>query len=675
MLSPRPPTLQSQRPHGAAIETLPALLVIGVLIAWTQLQGGFSATTWYPGALFLLLLLAVSIAAGRWRFRALTGPARVALVALLAFTAWSYLSITWADAKGIAWDGANRTLLYLVIFSLLSGLRLGVGRSAAVLGTWALGTTALAVLVLIQLPHVPGVPVVLGPGLANPVGYTNAEAAIWLMAIWPALALATRRELPPAPRALFAAAIVVLADTALLSQSRGSLATTGIVLVLFLFAVPGRARSLLTLAPPAVAIGLTAPHLLHVANTVEKHRDRVNDLGTVAGPILLAALAAGLVIGTMALVESYRPPAERVYETGRRAVTIAAIALAAAGVAAAVVAVGDPVRRVNREWRAFKANSAPDARAAGHLTAGFGGARYDYYRVALDVFAEHPVLGIGVDNFAEDYMARGRAIEFPTYPHSVELRALLQTGVVGALLLAVAIGAALLAAWRAMRGPPALAGVVAGGATMVFSYWFVQGSADWLWEFPALGGAAFATLGLAVGLASSDAGDRAPVRSRLARSARWAFAGALTLAATASLALPWTAALEIKRAESVWRGAPEAAFHQLDAAARLNPLADQPGLTAGSIGLRLGMLERARHYFEQALARDPRNAYATLELGAIASNEGRRQQALALVSRAVALNPQDFVTRNALGPVRLGQPIDITALNRQIAASAADAQR
>ena len=72
----------------------------------------------------------------------------------------------------------------------------------------------------------------------------------------------------------------------------------------------------------------------------------------------------------------------------------------------AVAAVGDPVDRLDREWTEFKET----------------GARYDYYRVALDLFAENPVTGIGADNFAQDYRERGRVGERPTSPHSLELR-------------------------------------------------------------------------------------------------------------------------------------------------------------------------------------------------------------------------------------------------------------
>ncbi len=73
----------------------------------------------------------------------------------------------------------------------------------------------------------------------------------------------------------------------------------------------------------------------------------------------------------------------------------------------------------------------------------------------------------------------------------------------------------------------------------------------------------------------------------------------------------------------------------LEEAAKLNPLSDRPYLVEGSIALRFGDLARAKNAFSQALGRVPDDAYAALELGAIASQSGERARALALLERAV----------------------------------------
>ncbi len=75
--------------------------------------------------------------------------------------------------------------------------------------------------------------------LSYPAGYPNATAAQWLMAFWPALLLARGARLPWAVRGLFAGGAVVLADVALLSQSRGSLYAMA-VMVALVFALRAR---------------------------------------------------------------------------------------------------------------------------------------------------------------------------------------------------------------------------------------------------------------------------------------------------------------------------------------------------------------------------------------------------------------------------------------------------
>ena len=99
----------------------------------------------------------------------------------------------------------------------------------------------------------------------------------------------------------------------------------------------------------------------------------------------------------------------------------------------------------------------------------------------------------------------------------------------------------------------------------------------------------------------------------------------------------------------------------------LNPLSPIPDLTAGTIAVRLGRLPEASDRFEAALERDPTAGSANLQLGAIASEQGRRAAALRQLRRAVALNPRYNVSRQALRAVRQGRRIEAAQINRRIA--------
>jgi tetratricopeptide (TPR) repeat protein len=352
------------------------------------------------------------------------------------------------------------------------------------------------------------------------------------------------------------------------------------------------------------------------------------------------------------------------------------LALVGGGLAAA----GDPVTRVEHSWNSFKHGYSTSSRES-RLVSGLGSNRYDFYRVALDQFTAHPLAGIGVDNFQQQYLVHGRSSETPRYPHSIELRTLTETGVLGALLALAGLAAALLCAMRALRCRDALAAAVAAAALSGFGYWLVHGSVDWFWEFAGLGAPAFALLGLACSLAppGGEIARRAPFPRRrprrgpsrvalaaAARPAALAAGGLLALAGAVSLALPWFSQLQVQSAARVWTRAPATAYARLEDAAGLDPLSDEADLVAGSIALRYGDLTRAERYFRRALARNGDDAYATLELGAIASTRGQRATALALLERAVRLAPREALGREALALVRAGQRVSVYELNRAI---------
>jgi tetratricopeptide (TPR) repeat protein len=265
---------------------------------------------------------------------------------------------------------------------------------------------------------------------------------------------------------------------------------------------------------------------------------------------------------------------------------------------------------------------------------------------------------------------------------------------VGMLLAVVGLGAALLAGGRAAlssisRRADPVGATVAAAALTGFAYWLVHGSFDWFWEFAGLGAPAFALLGLACALAPRGTPDAPPEprgdapraasgpsqatgRSRRSLGGpalrRLAIAGGVTLAlaAAASLIAPWLSQRQVQNAARIWPTAPRRAYADLNDAADLNPLSDQPYVLAGSIALRFGDLARADHEFSLALQRDSGDAYALLERGAIASARGDRRQALRLLERTVRLSPHDQMIHEVEMSVREGHRISIEELNRSI---------
>ena len=657
----------------AAPITVPTLLAVAVFLAWTPLDGAQSVTRWAPGAIALIAGLGMTAFALPWSWRAQPPAVRVALAAFAAFTAWSFASIAWADDAGAALEGADRTLLYLVVFALFALWPQRPATAAWVLGLWTFGLGAIALVTLVRIGAVGDAATLFSDDrLIEPVGYPNAEAATWLMALWPAVAFAASARVPWPVRGAAAAVAVVLLDVALLSQSRGSVLALPVCALLFVAIVPGRLRHIAALVPIVGAAALALPKVLDMGDALNgTDAAAVRDAAdAVVRAVLLAAGAAGLVVAVVAAWERLAPPSPATARHVRRAWTGIVVAAAVVGAVGGLVALGDPVDRAHDAWHSFKGGYDDNVSSGSRLTAGLGSNRYDFYRVALDVFADHPVAGVGADNFFQDYLERGSSPETPRNPHNLALRTLQQTGVIGALLLLAGWAAALLAAWRAMRGgPDPLAATVAGGATLAFLYWVVHGMTDWFWEWAGLGAPAFALLGLACALAPRSAVAHAAAPGRRPGAVAAVGLAAGLIAAALVIASPWLAERDVERAGAVFATRPFEAYSRLDRAADVDPLSDRPALIKGSIALRYGDLARARSAFASALERNPRGQYATLELGAIASVQGDRARARALLARAVALAPRDATAREALAVVRDGGVVDLDALNRRLLAA------
>jgi tetratricopeptide (TPR) repeat protein len=654
--------------------TVPALAALGLLIAWASDQAGYPITHWAPGGLIVLALLCIALAAVGLRVAELPVPVKIALAALAAYTAFSYLSILWAGVPGDAWEGANRTLLYLLVFALFACWRQRGATSALLLVAWSGAMVVLAALTALHLNAAGSASLqsmLPGGRLQYPSGYPNANAAQWLMAFWPALLLARSERLPALLRGLLAGGAVLLAEVALLSQSRGSLYAAPVVLVLVFALLPGRVRTFALFVPVAAGIGAAAPIVLRVGDRLQNGNATHATVHSATVAMFVAVLAVTLVVAIGATAESRLQTAGGLRRGLSRALTGLATAVLIAGVVGGLVVAGNPITRVESAWHSFKGGYGQDSSSGSRLVSGLGSNRYDFYRVALDEFLAHPLAGIGADNFQQQYLLHGRSNETPHYPHSVELRTLAETGLVGAVLALVGLAGALIATARALRNPDPLARSVAAAAVAGFAYWVVQGSFDWFWEYAGLGAPAFALLGLCCALAPARRAVNADGRATAPRRRRTAFGGIAfgalcSLAAALSLAAPWLSQLQLQSAARIWTKAPATAYGRLNDSASLNPLSDQAYLVAGDIALRFGDIARAEHEFSLALARSPGDAYAALERGAIASSRGRRALALALLERAVRLNPRDTLAPQALRLVREGHRVDVEELNRAI---------
>jgi O-antigen ligase len=586
-----------------------ALSAAAWALAWVE-TGSIAGADWYPYALFACLLLAVVLVAGN-----ALRPTRLelaALAALVLLAGWDAISASWSAVPALARDEALLTLLYALVLltpivTLASQAQrlLACAAVAAVSSLLAVGAAAELRFGANQLDHF------YSGRLSFPISYPNALAAALLIGFWPAVVLASRRELNPLARALALGGAAAITAGWLQAQSKGGVAATAFAAVVLFAVSPARLR----LLPPAlIAAGLTA-----IAYRPLTAPFRAMTAGDVrhAGATALIVAVIGLVAGLVyALVD-------RRVTLGARATKVAGAGTAAAVVAVLAVGVALFFGRVyhagwfGEQWRAFKGD-APSQQASSHLLQ-LGSYRYDIWRVALDEWTSHPLAGIGSRGFGAAYLQHRRSPDVPARAHSVGLDALSETGVVGFVLLVLGLGLPLVVLVPRVRGRDPAATAAFGGA----AYWLAHASVDWIWTVPACGIPFFLLLG--TGLAGGE-------RSFLPRRAAWAGAAVLVVVALVAFVPPWLSARATARGDFA-------------AARRLDPLSVAPYLAEAGQAATPADAVRA---LEAAVRKEPRVVELRYDLALAYARERRFGRARAELLVARRLDPREPRIADAL---------------------------
>jgi hypothetical protein len=626
--------------------------VVGVWLAWAWFDGGFQPSLWGSLGAALVALLLIGGPVLRWsngdRLRLIAG------VALLLFVVWNFLSLAWAQFPGEAWTGADKTAAYAAGFALLAFARFRPRELVLLLGVYAAGVVVIAAVVLgrTALADDPG-RWFSDSRLVPPTGYTNASVALWMLAFWPALFLGSTRAAPAPLRPLFLAGAGLLLEIAVLGESRAWAVVLPLTAIVYVLLARERARALLGLAVVGAAMLAVLRPLLDVY-------ERGSAGATLAGPVDHAARATLLSCSVLLLVGlvwtfvDSRPPLPRKLNLG---IAVAAVMVVVAGTVWAAARVDHPGRWVSTRWHDFTCQTCGTAAGSSRFTGTLSDNRYREWVVAWKVFLDHPVAGVGADNYAAQYLLMRRdALIEPRYPHSTPLRLLEQLGLVGTLLFAAAVAAAVAVALGRRRSLDAVTGGAVAAAVTVFVYWLLHSSVDWFWEVPALAGPAFGMLGLAAGSTTADLSP-APARARL-HPVAVAGAAAVLVAAVVALVLPWLSYRYQQSATSVWRRDPGLAYDRLHRAADLNPLSARPLLLEGSIALARGDFTRAQKPLHRAIGREPHSWYAWLQLGIADAGAGRPARAASDLRRARSLNPKDPVVALAARLLHRGIALD-----------------
>jgi hypothetical protein len=404
-------------------------------------------------------------------------PARAALVALAGLAAWTWIAANWSSSPAGADQELELALLYLP--ALAAGAIAWSDRRAARMVEPALAAGALIVIAYgLSGRLLPGVVHLhatarAGGRLEQPMTYWNATGALAAIGLVLCGRMAGDVTRPRALRIAAAAAAAPLGMGAYLSFSRGAIACLLAGLAALVTFDRNRAQlraALIALGAGALAGAAAAP--FDAVRALRPGHATAEGLAVLA---LLAVIAAGA-----ALLQARAGERRSALRLRAAPVVAVVVALALFPYAAVVLAErGGPSRDA-----AFGATNARLSDVGSH--------RLSYWRVAVDVAADHPIAGAGPGAFAVEWLRRRTIDERVRNAHSLELQTLADLGLVGLALLAGVLAATALAARRVLGADRALA---AGPAAAALT-WALHAGLDWDWEMPAVTLVAVALAGL-----------------------------------------------------------------------------------------------------------------------------------------------------------------------------------
>jgi O-Antigen ligase len=537
----------------------------------------------------------VAILLGRVPLPRVTSAGAVFLALLAALAVWEALSIAWSILPSRSWDYANRTFVYLA-FACLGAALGGVPRRWVASGLAAL--LGLLFAVALSAKVFPSIYDDYGrvARLRWPVAYWNELALLGAAAVPLSLWLAGREH---GRRARVAAVVLLYAAviTVVLTYSRTGIVLAALAGLAWIALDRERFEGLEALALGVVGGGIVAAIALALpgirsdgqSGSVRAHDGRLFGLALVLGALAVGAAAWLLLERELAV------------ERRRLVVRVAVGAIAAvvlAGAVGLVVHAGGPVAFAKDRWNDFAhTQSSP---GAVRLQTTSSGNRWGWWQQAWDAWTHHPAGGTGAGSFRLTSTLRtDNPALVTTEPHNVPLQFLSETGLVGFLLYAGMVVAAVLAVRGRGRDrvTTALVIVLAIGA--------VHQVVDIDWDFVATQGPLFALAGFLV----AEPGRLLPRRQLLP-----AVAVALAcFAALYSLFSPWASDQRLNTGyDRAVRGDFAGALSAAKDAHALNPLAVEP------LWLRATMTSsdsEARDLYLRAAHREPQNPETWYELG------------------------------------------------------------
>ena len=476
------------------------------------LRLGFDEGGYFPAAFAsagAIAFIALAVLVVRPTHERLSTHALIAIGALAAFACWIGLSRAWAVVPDVPLLDMKRAMLYVALFGL-GLLAADSGRHARVL-MWSV----LAVIVVLVGAGLlsrlqPDVLSTTREGLIAffyrldyPFGYWNTYGALASLGAILALGLAADAKGQAVLRAAAAGAAVLLVVAMYLSLSRGAWLALILGLVVLSAISPHRGALLLSLVIAGGAAAIAIIRLRHYPALVTDPQAgsgqaaQGNAFTLELMVLVVLAIAAQAAVAMVRARQRFENRSQLIRRIALIGGALIIVVGAVAGYATngdeaegrVTAAVDDSGNWLERQWHDFlDPTLTPSAGSGRVLTA--RGVRSDYYRVAIDGFQEHPLIGGGAGSAEVLYASDRDVAEKIRDVHSLPLETLTELGIIGMLLLLGFLGTVAAAAGRAIRGKGAIRPAEAAAVTAAFASWLGHASVDWDWEMPALTGTA-----------------------------------------------------------------------------------------------------------------------------------------------------------------------------------------
>lgn len=610
-------------------------IVIGIVCALASAQGGYFPTSWGWASTSLFLALGVwAISSGRSE----VGRWDVAFAgALSLFVGWIGLSIAWSQVPASSVLELERALVPL---SCVAAFLVLARRSDFewLTTVFVLAISAIAVYALSTRLF----PDRLGAfdpfavyRLSDPIGYWNGLGIMCVVGLLGALAVVL--GVPSrAACAACAASTVVLGTTLYFTYSRASWVALAVGLAAVVAVSPRRLPTLAATAVLAVPVGLgvlaasRSSALTHRESVLPEAVDEGRRLAVVV--VVLALVAGGLIL-LLGLAERRVGPRPRL----SRALGLTGWLAVALVIVAVLFRFGTPVDIAQRSWGAFE--TVPTQRVTNlndRLFSFSGNGRADLWTAAWQIGENHPVGGTGAGTFERNWQARTDSTFKVRDAHGLYIETFAELGLIGLVVLVVALSVPVLAGVTARRTPavPALF-----GAYVAF---LVHAGVDWDWELTGV----TATALLAGALLLLGARTR-PSRTI---ATPWR-AGVVALAVLASVSgavgLIGNSAVAHGRS-AINDGDPTRGVAEADRAHRLMPWSPDPWLIRGEAQLLAGDRQGAAESFREAIEVDASDWRGWHDL-AVATEGNERRGAL---RRALSLYPNSSEIQRTIEALR-----------------------